>query len=598
MSGRITFVGAGPGAVDLITLRGAAVLDEADLVIYAGSLVNEKLLERAAKAELVNSAKLSLNEVLERMVSGFRSGKRVVRLHTGDPAIYGAVSEQYRELDRLGIPYDVVPGVSSVFAAAAELKVELTMPELSQSVILTRAEGRTPVPEREAIEVLAAHGATMCLYLSVGEMERLVERLRAGGLPPETPAAVVYRASWPNQKIVRGVLADIAAKVADAGIKRQALIVVGRVLERDGALSKLYDDSFATGYRNAGGSAAFPGRVGVFALTAAGAHKAAEIAAGLEDAEIVLPGKYADLAPAPRLVCYPDGEFSEAFARGWNEYDGLVMVMASGIVVRHVAQLCRAKGSDPAVVVCDAAGNYAVSLLSGHLGGANRLAAAVARITGGRPVITTATDNCGLMAFDELAARHGYRVANPELLKTFSAEMLDGERFDLAIPQELFERYYAGNPQFRFAGDTPEITIRSTHSGHVLRLVPRRYALGIGCRRGASADSIDALSSRILKERNLCWEAIAVVASAELKREEPGLLAFAQSRRIALRFFRADELNAVDVPNPSAAALAHLGICSVSEAAALLAAGPGSRLVVEKTAAECVTVALAEVLNG
>ena len=399
MSGRITFVGAGPGAVDLITLRGAAALDEADLVIYAGSLVNEKLLERAKRAKLVNSAKLSLNEVLEQMVDGYRSGKRVVRLHTGDPAIYGAVSEQYRELDNLGIPYEVVPGVSSVFAAAAALKVELTMPDLSQSVILTRAEGRTPVPEKEAIEELASHGATMCLYLSVGEMERLTGRLRAAGLPAETPVAVVYRASWPNQKIVRGTLADIAAGVAEAGIKRQALVVVGRVLGRDGALSKLYDDTFATGYRNAGGVAAFSGRVAIYALTAAGAHKASEIAAGLEDAVIVLPEKYAELAPASRLVRYPDGKFAEAFERGWSTYDGLVMVMASGVVVRHVAQLCREKGSDPAVVVCDAAGNYAVSLLSGHLGGANRLAAAVARITGGRLAAASVyCSYCGLPA--------------------------------------------------------------------------------------------------------------------------------------------------------------------------------------------------------
>lgn len=152
MNGKITFVGAGPGAVDLITLRGAAALDEAELVVYAGSLVNEKLLERAAKAELVNSAKLSLPEVIEIMAAACRAGKRVVRLHTGDPAIYGAVSEQFRELDKLGIPYEVVPGVSSAFAAAAELKVELTMPELSQSVILTRMAGRTPVPEKEALE--------------------------------------------------------------------------------------------------------------------------------------------------------------------------------------------------------------------------------------------------------------------------------------------------------------------------------------------------------------------------------------------------------------------------------------------------------------
>ena len=598
MSGKITFVGAGPGAVDLITLRGAAALDEADLVIYAGSLVNEKLLERAEKAELVNSAKLSLNEVLERMVDGYRSGKRVVRLHTGDPAIYGAVSEQYRELDKLGIPYEVVPGVSSVFAAAAALKVELTMPELSQSVILTRAEGRTPVPEKEAIEKLASHGATMCLYLSVGEMEQLVGRLRAAGLPPETPAAVVYRASWPNQKIVRGTLADIAGKVAGAGIKRQALVVVGRVLARDGALSKLYDDSFATGYRNAGGAAAFSGKVAIYALTAAGAHKAAEIAAGLEDASIVLPEKYAELVPASRLVRYPDGKFAEAFERGWNEYDGLVMVMASGIVVRHVAQLCRAKGSDPAVVVCDAAGNYAVSLLSGHLGGANRLAAAVARITGGRPVITTATDTSGLMAFDEFAARHGYRIANPEILKECAVAMLDGETFELSMPQELFRRHYAGNPQFRFVADTPEATVRAKNSGVVLRLVPRRYALGIGCRRGTPAEAIEALTDRVLKERNIKWESVSVIASAELKRDEPGLLAFAQSHGVALRFFGSDELNAVEVPNPSAAAEAHVGIRSVSEAAALLAAGPGAELVVEKTAAESVTAAIAEVVNG
>ena len=203
MNGKITFVGAGPGAVDLITLRGAAALDEAELVVYAGSLVNEKLLERAAKAELVNSAKLSLPEVIEIMAAACRAGKRVVRLHTGDPAIYGAVSEQFRELDRLGIPYEVVPGVSSAFAAAAELKVELTMPELSQSVILTRMAGRTPVPEKEALERLAEHGATLCIYLSAGDLDGLVEKLASAGLPPETPAAVVYRASWPNQKIVR-----------------------------------------------------------------------------------------------------------------------------------------------------------------------------------------------------------------------------------------------------------------------------------------------------------------------------------------------------------------------------------------------------------
>ena len=222
MSGSITFVGASPGAPDLITLRGAAALRDADLVIYAGSLVNEELLELAPNARLVNSAKLALPEVLREMREAYEQGGHVVRLHTGDPAIYGAVSEQFRELDRLGIPYSVVPGVSSAFAAAAALKVELTMPGLSQSVILTRDAGRTPVPEKEALDQLAAHGSTMCIFLSVGEMESLVKKLLSAGRSPSTPAAVVYRASWPNEQIVRGTLSDIAQKVADAGIQRQS----------------------------------------------------------------------------------------------------------------------------------------------------------------------------------------------------------------------------------------------------------------------------------------------------------------------------------------------------------------------------------------
>lgn len=594
MNGKITFVGAGPGAVDLITLRGAAALDEAELVVYAGSLVNEKLLERAAKAELVNSAKLSLPEVIEIMAAACRAGKRVVRLHTGDPAIYGAVSEQFRELDRLGIPYEVVPGVSSAFAAAAELKVELTMPELSQSVILTRMAGRTPVPEKEALERLAEHGATLCIYLSAGDLDGLVEKLASAGLPPETPAAVVYRASWPNQKIVRGTLNDIAGRVREAGIKRQAMIVVGRVLGRDGALSKLYDESFSTGFRAARKSDGFRGRTAIFALTAAAAHKAAEIAAGLDEAMVILPEKHAGAVHAARLVTYPEGDFAGALGRAWNEYDGLVMVMAAGIVVRHIGTLCRSKSSDPAVVVCDEAGNYAVSLLSGHLGGANRLAADVARITGGRPVVTTATDVQGVMAFDELAARRGYRIVTPGTLKRAASALLDGVPLELEMPGALYEEFYAGNPRFHLAADTPDITVKLPGGG-VFRMVRRRYALGVGWRRNVPAERIEAAVSALLARYGIDWEQLVSIGTAELKREEAGLLAFAAEHGRELRFFGADELNAVEVPNPSRMAEEHVGIRSVSEAAALLAAGPGAVLVAEKAAAECVTAAIAEV---
>ena len=597
MSGSITFVGAGPGAPDLITLRGAAALRDADLVIYAGSLVNEELLELAPNARLVNSAKLALPEVLREMREAYEQGGHVVRLHTGDPAIYGAVSEQFRELDRLGIPYSVVPGVSSAFAAAAALKVELTMPGLSQSVILTRDAGRTPVPKKEALDQLAAHGSTMCIFLSVGEMESLVKKLLSAGRSPSTPAAVVYRASWPNEQIVRGTLSDIAQKVADAGIQRQSMIVIGEVLERNGDLSKLYDESFSHGYRRGGRcGAGFSGKVALFALTRKAACKAAEIAAGLHDAVIFVPEKYASAVPAARRRSFPEGGFSAVFADSWKQFDAFVMVMAAGIVVRHAAQLCKDKLHDPAVVVCDEAGQYAISLLSGHFGGANRLAAEVARITGGKAVITTASDVNHLLAFDEFAARCHYRLVSKEPLAELAAARLDGEAFDLFMPQELFQRWFADQPGFRLAGGAPEpgaILIRRVANGTELRLVKRKTALGVGCRKGVPAERIHEVVLDVLDTHQLTLGELDVIASAELKSNEPGLLEFARSAGKELRFFSADELNQIPVPTPSAAAEQHLGLHSVSEAAALLAAGPDARILVPKQSRSDVTAAVA-----
>ena len=254
--GTVYFVGAGPGAVDLITVRGARLLREADLVVYAGSLVDRELVQTyAPQAQVFDSAGMALTEIITAMLDGVTAGKRVVRLHTGDPAIYGAIQEQMAALDRLGISYAVVPGVTSAFAAAASLRQELTLPEVSQTVIITRMEGRTPVPEREALRSLASHGATLALYLSVGLMDTVVAELLAGGAyTPATPVAVVSRASWHDEQIIEGSLADIAAKVAAAGIAKQAMILVGEVLgvRRTGmqAVSKLYDEGFSHGCRD------------------------------------------------------------------------------------------------------------------------------------------------------------------------------------------------------------------------------------------------------------------------------------------------------------------------------------------------------------
>lgn len=248
----IHFVGAGPGAPDLITLRGSKLLSEAGMIIYAGSLVNPELLKLAPKGcEIYNSASMTLDEVIEKMTSAHFRGLDVVRLHTGDPSIYGAIREQIDRLKKLNIPYDITPGVSSFCAAAAAAEAEYTLPSISQTLIITRMEGRTPVPPKEKLALLAAHQASMALFLSSGLMEKTCAALIEGGYPSDTPAVVVYKASWPEQKILRGTIATIAAMAEKEGIHNTALILVGRFLGDKYELSKLYDAGFSHGFRKA-----------------------------------------------------------------------------------------------------------------------------------------------------------------------------------------------------------------------------------------------------------------------------------------------------------------------------------------------------------
>lgn len=248
----ITFVGAGPGAEDLITVRGQRLLQSADIVIYAGSLVNPGLLSMCREeCEIYNSAKMTLEEVMEVMEKGQKEGKEIVRLHTGDPCLYGAIREQMDELDRCGIAYEVCPGVSSFSGAAAALEAEYTLPGISQSVVITRMAGRTPVPEKESIRSFAAHQATMVIFLSTGMLQKLSEELILGGYPEDTPAAIVYKATWPEEKVLRCTVAELAQTAEAEGVTKTALIVVGRVLDGEYERSKLYDPSFTTEFRKA-----------------------------------------------------------------------------------------------------------------------------------------------------------------------------------------------------------------------------------------------------------------------------------------------------------------------------------------------------------
>jgi precorrin-4/cobalt-precorrin-4 C11-methyltransferase len=251
MAGHVYFIGAGPGDIELLTIKARNILEKADVIIYADSLVNPDICKYArAGTEIHGSSSLTLEEVIKLILDAVKKDKTVARLHSGDPAIYGAIAEQMDWLDQKGVEYTVIPGVSSLFASAAALKAELTFPGISQTVIVTRVEGNTPVPSGESLKSLAEHGATMAIFLSISRIDEVAHELLAGGYKPGTPAAVVYRASWQDQQVLRTTLKDLVNIVQSSGIKKQALILVGDFLRADKKeRSKLYDGKFGHGYR-------------------------------------------------------------------------------------------------------------------------------------------------------------------------------------------------------------------------------------------------------------------------------------------------------------------------------------------------------------
>lgn len=249
----VYFVGAGSGAADLITVRGMKLLQQADVIIYAGSLVNPQLLDyKNEHCKIYNSAVMTLERVIEVIKSAEAEGKMIVRLHTGDPCLYGAIREQMDQLEQMKIPYELCPGVSSFCGAAAALKMEYTLPNISQSVIITRMQGRTAVPGKETIESFAAHQATMVIFLSTGMLAKLSQKLVEGGYSQETPAAIVYKATWPEEKVVRTTVGLLETAAQEHHITKTALIIVGDAVAQTGyERSKLYDPSFETEFREA-----------------------------------------------------------------------------------------------------------------------------------------------------------------------------------------------------------------------------------------------------------------------------------------------------------------------------------------------------------
>ena len=606
MKALVEFVGAGPGAEDLITVRGLRALEQADLVVYAGSLVNPAHLKACkANCTCLDSASMNLGEQIEAMSDAALAGKRVVRLHTGDPAMYGAINEQIRGLAQKGVAASIIPGVSSVFAAAAALGCELTSPDVSQSVVLTRTPGRTPMPQGEDAAAFARTGAMLVFFLSTGKVGELMRHLmEQGGLAEGTPAAIVYRASWPDERILRGTVGDIARQAEEAGLGRQALVIVGRALGANGTASRLYDADFSHGYRNRLVSEDFDGRCALYAFTDKGLTRAREIAAGLG-----LPTVLHSTHPsgAEGIVHIPAQDFDSRLAANWAQFDAHIFIGATGIPFRKAAPLLRDKNIDPAVLACPESGSHVIALTSGHFGGTNRLARRIARITGGQAVIGSPADVNSLPAFDEAAAQEHARILNPEAVRALNAALLDGSPIAFCGTRAVFERHFASTGQVAFFENPQDVTCghailwdsENTLPEEVLYLdvSSRAFVLGVGCRRGVKPQELRLVAERYLSEFGLNAENIASIATGTVKEDEPAILGLGEAWQVPVAFHSAEELDAVPVSAPSEKVREKVGTASVCEAACLLSAGYGSipqpTLYAPKSAFGDVTLALA-----
>lgn len=608
----VYFIGAGPGDPELLTLKARRLIQQADLILYAGSLVDEAILAHARPdAARHNSGGMSLDEQISLMGAAARRGQRVVRLHTGDPAIYGATFEQMRRLEAEDIPYRIVPGVTSALAAAAALGIELTVPERTQTVIFSRLSGRTKVPEREALRRLASHRSTLVLFLSAGMIERVVAELTAAGYAPQTPIAVVFRVTWPDERIIRGTLADIGARVRAAEITHHALIVLSPALDEQVAAGA--PDSHL--YTTAQAPPATKRTAAIISLTRGGTATGKRLLVAMEDAVLYAPARFLDSRSeangAGRVQGY-EISVRQVLQSAFQSHTALVAIMASGIVVRELAPLMRSKHADPAVVVLDEAGRYAISLLSGHRGGANRLAQRVAVLLGGTAVLTTASDVQGLPAIDMLGEEEGWRLERSDGLTAVSAALVNGD--PVGVVQE------AGSESWWPEPPPPNLTryptlqaLEEATPAAALLITPRQVppallaalpativyrppclVVGVGCRRDTPAAEIEEAVLASLNRAGLSAASVCLLASVQDKADEVGLLATARTHGWPLRFYRREELAAAGpLPNPSPNAQRALGIPGVAEPAAMLGAGARD-LLVEKQKSANVTVAVAQ----
>ncbi len=691
----IHFVGAGPGAADLITVRGARMIRKADVIIYAGSLVSAELLEEARKdCRIYDSSRMTLEEILAVMQEAEAQNQTLVRLHTGEPSLYGAIHEQMNGLDALGIPYDSTPGVTAAFGAAASLNLEYTIPEVSQTLIVTRMEGRTPVPEKEGIAQLASHQTSMAIYLSAGQAEALRKELLAGGYRADTPVAVVYKATWEEEKKIYSTLDKFSSAMDENGITNHAVILVGEAIgysagwrewhrttgqwtdgnggcewpEKEGTdagyglrhvskhRSKLYDPSFSTGFRQAKDGEKLVDGLGVLSLNIISfTDMGDELARKLADQ---LEAESESMAVSLFPVAARQESLSQIVKSSFDNKDALLFIGAMGICVRLIAPHIKDKTQDIPVLVMDEKAEHIVPVLSGHIGGANRLAEYIAGRTGAQAVLTTATDVQGVFAVDVWAAEQGLFVANKNGIQKVSAKLLAGESVTLTVRDDRYEIGEDGLPEGvsivpwddcrkRYGREGADghacskdlskddiISVEDDSQGKKspdsddkvnicivqvdhgceqtgknideiksvidadLYLCPKRFVLGIGCKKGILAEKLDQFAKGIVSKAGIGWNEIAVIATIDRKAKEEGLVTFCRRNRLRLVSYSAETLASVQGNFAGSVFVEKtVGVDNVCERAAAAYASEKSdewRQVVAKTAKDGMTAAVYE----
>lgn len=591
----VHFVGAGPGACDLITVRGQNRIKEADVIIYAGSLVNPELLKLAKpECRIYNSAHMTLEDVLQVMNEAEMQGLTTVRLHTGDPSVYGAIREQMDSLEEMQIQYDVCPGVSAAFGAAASLACEYTLPDVTQTLILTRASGKTAVPEKEQLRDLAAHRASLVLYLSSGLARTVQQELILGGYEPRTSVAVIYKATWPEEKIVRTTLQKLPEDMEASGITKTALIIVSPALEGRYQKSKLYDAAFSTEYRKAE-KIQLPETIQKILMIAC-SEKGYETMTTLADK--LEAQTQAAIIRKVRCRALPDISMKESVKQCVQMYfdsvDAILFVSACGIAVRSVADCLTHKANDPAVVCMDEAGKHVISLVSGHFGGANALTQTIADVMWANPVITTATDVEACFSIDDFARANHMVVTDFEKAKKISARVLSTQEKSKEIQAARSKPLQTG--EFYVGGYHIRITPNRISVGEMeLQLIPRCVVAGIGCKKGTSEAAIAAALSAALEQAGLCRESLCAITSIDIKQEEPGLVEFCKKQKLPFQVYSAEELREVPGEFSASAFVADItGVDNVCERSAMkYVQTQGGRLIGKKLAQAGVTVALA-----